>query len=390
MRRTYDESDVKIRAGRKKRPRTKDRPDYSSEDVGLVIETDRGRCQVLTPNPFINAHSFKSINGDNTSHYSTHAELPANSKTHPIVLNSMKARELGRQSVVVGDYVRVVGDLSGEEGTLARIVEVIPRRNSLARTVDDGFSVEKTIVSNIDQLAIVIAAANPEPRHGFIDRALVVAFDQGIKPIIIVTKCDLADPTEFLSMYKDLEIDIYKTNSLSTLLKSADNSDALLEKTLENEEIAKLREVFNGKMSVLLGHSGVGKSTLVNVLLGSFARQTGGVNDVTGRGRHTSSNASAFELPLPARGAAGSDSETANSSQQAGWIIDTPGVRSFGLSHVDKKRVLGSFSEFAQLLEKCPKNCSHNEAGCALSEIEDSGDASALSRLESLRRILLA
>jgi ribosome biogenesis GTPase len=138
--------------------------------------------------------------------------------------------------------------------------------------------------------------------------------------------------------------------------------------------------VLAGKMSVMLGHSGVGKSTLVNSLLGESARQMGGVNDVTGRGRHTSSNASAFELPI----------QVSLQKLSPGWIIDTPGVRSFGLSHVDKKRVLGSFPEFAELLSQCPKNCSHNESGCALSVIETGTDARALSRLSSLRRILSA
>jgi ribosome biogenesis GTPase len=184
-------------------------------------------------------------------------------------------------------------------------------------------------------------------------------------------------------------------------LKSAETSEELTQKTAEDERISRLRDVFNGKVSVLLGHSGVGKSTLVNILLGTFARQTGGVNDVTGRGRHTSSNASAFELPLPRTAPSSRSAHTSHSANlpvtekvvehlQPGWIIDTPGVRSFGLSHVNKERVLGSFSEFASLLQRCPKNCSHNEPTCALTEIEKNGDPKALSRLESLRRILLA
>jgi len=205
------------------------------------------------------------------------------------------------------------------------------------------------IVSNVDQLGIVLAAANPEPRHGFVDRALVVAFDQRIKPIIIMTKCDLADPTEFLSAYKDLDV-----QSLQ-IQRGAD--------------LTALRAALAGKRTVLLGHSGVGKSTLVNALVENAQRATGDVNDVTGRGRHTSSSAIALEL-----------------NDNSGWIIDTPGVRSFGLAHVERDRVIGAFSEFADAIEHCPRNCSHDEEGCALNSMIT--DPNSLARLANLRGLL--
>ena len=208
---------------------------------------------------------------------------------------------------------------------------------------------ERMIVSNVDQLGIVLAAANPEPRHGFVDRALVVAFDQRITPIIIMTKCDLADPTEFLSAYKDLDV-----QSLQ-IQRGAD--------------LTALRTILAGKRTVLLGHSGVGKSTLVNALVESAHRATGDVNDVTGRGRHTSS--SAIALPL---------------NDNSGWIIDTPGVRSFGLAHVERDRVIGAFSEFAEAIEHCPRNCSHDEEGCALNSMFT--DPNSLARLANLRGLL--
>jgi ribosome biogenesis GTPase len=260
----------------------------------------------------------------------------------------MKSRELGKKSVVVGDIVSIVGDVSGNEGTLARIVIVHPRANVLTRTVDDVAEFERMIVSNVDQIAIVIAAADPEPRHGFVDRALVVAYDQGIKPLIIVTKCDLADPTEFLKMYEDLEVQAI------TIDRAAD--------------LTELRSLLKGKRTVLLGHSGVGKSTLVNALTGLDSRATGDVNVATGRGRHTSSSAVALQLT-------------------DGWIIDTPGVRSFGLAHIERDRVIGAFSEFREAIEHCPRNCSHNEAECALNNWPSLSE-SALSRLANLRRLL--
>ena len=316
--RELDEDDVRIRPKRSSRPRTKDRPDYSQAELARIIAVDRGRSTAL-------------IEGSG------------------VVVTAMKARELGKKSVVVGDIVRIVGDISGKVDTLARIVAVEPRVNELTRTVEDDAGMERMIVSNVDQIGIVLAAANPEPRHGFVDRALVVAFDQRIKPLIIMTKCDLADPSEFLSAYKDLDVDSLQ------IQRGAD--------------LTAVRAALAGKRTVLLGHSGVGKSTLVNALVESADRATGDVNDVTGRGRHTSS--SAIALPL---------------NDNSGWIIDTPGVRSFGLAHVQRDRVIGAFSEFAEAIEHCPRNCSHDEDGCALNSMIT--DPNSLARLANLRGLL--
>jgi ribosome biogenesis GTPase len=266
----------------------------------------------------------------------------------------MKARELGKKSVVVGDLVSVVGDLSGTEGSLARVVTVLPRKNSLTRTIDDHVNDERVIVANVDQMGIVVAAANPEPREGFIDRALVVAFDQGIKPIIIMTKQDLADGTDFLNPYKELDITIFKIDKSSDLT-------ALINQLQE-------------QVTVLLGHSGVGKSTLVNKLLGDERRATGDVNDVTGRGRHTSSSAIALQLPSKGK-------------KLSSWIIDTPGVRSFGIAHVEPTRVISAYPEFTEAIKHCPKNCTHNEESCALNNWPNLTPQN-LARLASLRRVL--
>lgn len=316
--RELDEDDVRIRPKRSSRPRTKDRPDYSGADLARIIAVDRGRSAALI-------------------------------EATGVVVTAMKARELGKKSVVVGDIVRIVGDISGRIDTLARIVAVEPRRNELTRTVEDDAGMERMIVANVDQIGIVLAAANPEPRHGFVDRALVVAFDQRIKPLIIMTKCDLADPTEFLSAYKDLAVDSIQIQ--------------------RGGDLTALRAELTGKRTVLLGHSGVGKSTLVNALVESANRATGDVNDVTGRGRHTSSSAVALAL-----------------NDKSGWIIDTPGVRSFGLAHVERDRVISAFTEFAEAIGHCPRNCSHDEEGCALnSMISDPG---SLARLANLRGLL--
>jgi ribosome biogenesis GTPase / thiamine phosphate phosphatase len=322
--RKFDEDDVRVRPSRSTRPRSKERPKYSDAQDALVISVDRGRITALLQ-----------------------SDMPATGAQ--TLLTAVTARELGRKSAVVGDHVKVVGDLTGNPGTLARIVKINERKNSLSRTVDDDPSQERRLVANIDQLAIVAACANPEPRHGFIDRALVIAFDQRITPIIVMTKRDLADPSEFLENYRTLDIPIFE-------IQRGDNLD-------------QLTEILQGRMTVLLGHSGVGKSTLVNALTEEEQRATGSVNEVTGRGRHTSSNAIALLLP------------------GGGFVIDTPGVRSFGLSHIDRSRVIGAFPEFAEIVARCPKNCSHMEETCALNH--SSGlEGRSERRLESLRSLL--
>lgn len=324
--REYDESDVRIRPSRTTRRRSKDRPSHEGSSTAFVTTVDRGRTTCV-------------VEEDN-------GELR--------VVTAMKARELGPKSVVVGDLVQLVGDISGDEGSLSRIVSVNERRNSLKRTVDDAAKVERTIVSNIDQLLIVVAAANPEPRRGLIDRFLVSAFIEKITPIIVVTKVDIAPVPEFMESYRALGVSIITTSS---------------KESSRATEVAGIKEILHEKTSVLVGHSGVGKSTLINDLVPDAERITGDVNDVTGRGRHTSSSAIALAL------------------SNGGWIIDTPGIRAFGLSHLEPAKIVEAFPDFSSIIENCMPNCSHNEESCALNEWVK-GDAEREIRLESLRSLL--
>jgi ribosome biogenesis GTPase len=263
---------------------------------------------------------------------------------------AMRARELGRKSVVVGDRVSLVGDTSGGPDTLARIVRIGERTSVLRRTADDDDPYERVIVANADQLVIVTALADPPPRTGFIDRCLVAAYDAGLAPLLCLTKADLATPDALLDNYADLELEVVTT-------RNDEPPDALR---------AKLAD----RVSVLVGHSGVGKSTLVNALVPGAARSTGVVSAV-GKGRHTST--SAVALPLT----------------EGGWVVDTPGVRSFGLAHVSPESLLHTFTDLAEGAANCPPGCAHTSAadGCALDAWVAAGHAPE-RRLAAYRRLL--
>ncbi|AXK31521.1 ribosome small subunit-dependent GTPase A [Streptomyces armeniacus] len=318
-----DEDDIRVRPGRRgTRPRTHIRPKHEDAAEGFVLTVDRGRITCLVDGRTVTA---------------------------------MKARELGRKGVVVGDRVGVVGDLSGEKDTLARIVRVEERASVLRRTADDDDPYERVIVANADQLAIVTALADPEPRPRLIDRCLVAAFDAGLEALLVLTKSDLAPARQLLDAYDPLGVRHVVTSR---------------GELAEGEAAERVRTLLYGRSTVFVGHSGVGKTTLVNALVPDRQRATGVVNAVTGRGRHTTT--SALALPLP-----GDD----------GWVIDTPGLRSFGLHHVDAARVVQAFPDLVPGTEGCPRACSHDEQDCALDDWVREGHADP-ARLYSLRRLL--
>jgi ribosome biogenesis GTPase len=330
--REYDEDDVRIRPGRASRPRTRLRPKHDDAVEALVITVDRGRYGCVQPD----------------------AEPDE-------VITAMRARELGRKSVVVGDRVALVGDTSGAPGALARIVRIAERTSVLRRTADDDDTtpegrLERVVVANADQLVIVSALADPPPRTGFIDRCLVAAYDADIEPLLCLTKADLAGPGAVLDYYAELD--------LPWVLVRPDS------------DLTELREHLAGRISVMVGHSGVGKSTLVNRLVPDALRAVGVVSAV-GKGRHTSTSAVALRLPRVSR------------KGDPGWIVDTPGIRSFGLAHVSADSLLHGFSDLVEGTVECPPNCGHTAADldCALDAWVAAGKADA-RRLASFRRLL--
>lgn len=334
----FDESQIRMRPNPKaNRPRTKRRPAHTDAEIGRVLGVDRGRYAVLL--------------GEGTDDERT--------------ITAARARELRRTPIVTGDAARVVGDVTGEDGTLGRIVGILERSSLLRRSADDTDQVERVIVANADQMLIVVAAADPEPRERLVDRYLVAALDAGIRPLLVVTKTDLADPSQFLTHFDGLDLQVF-TSAQGEM------------------PVDEIGAALIGHSTVFVGHSGVGKSTLVNALVPGAGRATGHVNEVTGRGRHTSSSTVSLRYVAPAL--------APGAPLGSGWVIDTPGVRSFGLGHVDPQNILAAFTELAAIAENCPRGCTHlpDAEDCALNEAAADGalgDA-GLARLESLQRLL--
>ena len=318
----YDEYAQYERPRRRTRPRTKERPNYDDAAIGKVVTIDRGRYTLL----------LDDADGRR-------------------IVTAMKSRPLGRKGVVVGDEVRVVGDTGGRPDTLARIVEVEPRRSVLRRTADDDDPIERIIVANAEQLVIVAALADPPPRPSLIDRCLVAAYDAGMTPLLCLTKADLAPASDLVGSYEPLGVE--------TLVTRHDRS------------VDELSDRLRGDTSVLVGHSGVGKSTLVNRLVPDAERETNDVNAVTGRGRHTSTSAIALALP------------------EGGLIVDTPGIRSFGLAHVEPATLIEAFSDLSAVAADCPRGCTHSadEPECALDTAVAAGTLDP-RRVDSFRRVL--
>jgi ribosome biogenesis GTPase len=271
---------------------------------------------------------------------------------HAEPIGAVKARVLGRKGIVVGDRVEVVGVEFASPDSAARIVRRLERSTVLRRSADDEDPTERVVVANATQLAIVTAAASPEPNLELIDRAVIAADDAGIPVLIIVTKTDLAPDTAIRMAYQPLGIDVLQVR------------DGVPE--------SAIRDRLTGEVTVVFGPSGVGKSTLVNALIPGALRTTGGVNVVTGKGRHTSTSVRAIALA------------------PQGWIIDTPGVRSLGLAHVPPMGIVHAFPDLPEVLEHCPRDCGHDGDDCALLQWSLTQDVAVQARITSLCELLVA
>ncbi|MDQ1710210.1 MAG: ribosome biosis GTPase / thiamine phosphate phosphatase [Frankiaceae bacterium] len=317
--RGLDEDDIRIRRAGPSRRRTRDQPKHAGAVAGRVIAVDRGRftCRV----------------GDRD-------------------VVAMRAGPIRRTSVVVGDDVDVIGDVSGATDALARIVRVAERSSVLRRTADDTDPIERIVVANAEQLVIVMSVADPDPVPRLIDRCLVAAYDGGLEPLLCLTKHDLGDAADIVAAYRPLGLRVVRVS-----------------RAAGDTGFSELAQLLAERTSVLFGQSGVGKSTLVNRLVPGADRATGEVTAI-GKGSHTSSSVVALALP------------------HGGWVIDTPGVRSFGLGNVTPDTLLQAFPDLQPASADCLPGCDHRtDARCGLDAAVAAGVASP-ERLASYRRLL--
>jgi ribosome biogenesis GTPase len=267
--------------------------------------------------------------------------------------SSLRHRVVAVEDVDVVDPV-AIGDVAKfrdqGDGT-GMIVQIEPRRNEFARRAPGKKPRRQVIVANVDQVVAVFAAAQPSPKWGLLDRYLVDAEAAGIPGVLCVTKMDLADGLihEALVVYERVGYPVVATSAVT------------------GQGLDGLRTALRGRMSVLVGKSGVGKTTLLNALQPGLGLRVAEVSMVTGKGKHTTSGLEMFELEF------------------GGNVVDTPGMREFGLWDLDGTDVAELFPEMRPFLGLCRfgGGCSHtHEPGCAVKRAVERGGI-AESRYQS-------
>ncbi|WP_259066220.1 ribosome small subunit-dependent GTPase A [Mucilaginibacter sp. X4EP1] len=253
--------------------------------------------------------------------------------------------------LAVGDVVDFEMEPDQETGV---ITDLHPRRNYIIRKSINLSKQGQIIAANLDQAMLVVTLASPRTSLGFIDRFLVTAEAYDIQAKLIFNKLDLfsEDGLEILADYKA----IYENIGYPCYEVSA----------LDGTNIEQLQELIKDKVTLFSGHSGVGKSSLINVLLPDLDLRTHQVSDWSDKGMHTTTFAEMFELP------------------QGGFIIDTPGIRELGVIDIEKQELSHFFPEMRERMHDCRfHNCRHiNEPGCAVLVALEDGEIE-LSRYES-------
>jgi ribosome biogenesis GTPase len=307
-----------------------DRPVSPDADAGAAVETltvarvDFGTCLLIDEQGgFHDAHARGKLMG---------------------------ARKSLGNAVVVGDRVRVARD-----GGRVVVEDVEPRRNTFSRRATGEKPLEQVIAANLDQIVVVASVAEPEFRPGFVDRVLSQAEHSGIPARLVLNKSDLGRHDETLAIIEDYRVAGYPGHEICAK---------------RGEGVDTLHHACLARRSLFVGHSGVGKSTLLEVLVPDAVLKSGTVNPKTGKGRHTTT-AAILLRPEP------------------GFeLIDTPGVRGFGLWGIGSRDLEQSYVEFRPHLGSCRfGDCRHsNEPGCALRAAVDAGSVPR-RRFESFRKL---
>lgn len=265
----------------------------------------------------------------------------------------LKQESRGGLKLAVGDEVRLAPDERG--GEALAIVEIRPRRSQLARRQPGGRHGERVVVANVDQVVVVFAAARPDPHPRMLDRFLVIAEGNSLPSRIVVNKVDLADDAAVRARFAHYERAGYPLHLTSVS---------------ERRGLAPLGDALAGRISVLTGPSGVGKSSLLNALFPGLGLRVGEISESVNKGRHTTVGASLHPLP------------------NGGFVADTPGLREVGMWGLPSERVDVCFPEFRALIPACRfADCKHLvEPDCAVRAAIDAGTVSA-ERWESYRTL---
>ncbi len=242
-----------------------------------------------------------------------------------------------RSLVAVGDFVQV--DLSENP----RIEEILPRKNSLSRFSETSFQTEIIIAANVDQLIIVSSYLEPEIKFGLIDRYICAAEIYEITPVICVNKIDLTENRENIKK----KAGFYQENGYSVLFTSAKTGEGL----------SNLKKILKDKETVFSGHSGTGKSSLINKIQPELNLKVMEISDYSKKGVHTTSSSKLLSWNF------------------GGYLVDTPGIRTFGLHRKDKGNIPLIFPGLAEFSKGCKfYNCSHShETGCAVKDAVENG-----------------
>jgi ribosome biogenesis GTPase len=245
--------------------------------------------------------------------------------------------------VAVGDWVDF--EIESDAQSTALIDQILPRHNYINRQSPRHKHQHHIVAANLDQTVLVVTIREPRTSQGFIDRFLVAAEMYHVKPVLVFNKSDLYRAKD-LQLFEALR-DMYQPLGYPVLLVSAEKQEGL----------AELNTVLKDKTTLLSGHSGVGKSSLLNVLFPGMNRKTQDVSGWSGKGQHTTTFAEMFDLP------------------QGGKIIDTPGMREFGIVDLSKQELSHYFPEMKNRIQNCQfNNCLHsNEPGCAIKDAVNQG-----------------
>ena len=241
---------------------------------------------------------------------------------------------------LVGDNVKI--DVISQEEHTGNVIDILPRKNELIRPA----------VANVDQAVVIFAAAKPNPNFNLLDRFLIMMEYQHIPAVICFNKTDLIDETEMENL-----IYAYETSGYRVLFTSAKEQDG----------VEKIRQILKGKTSTVAGPSGVGKSSLINLLAPQAEMETGAISEKIERGRHTTRHAQVIPVPM-------------EDGSEDTYIIDTPGFSSLSVEFYEKETLGTLFPEFQQYEPYCRfRGCSHiSEPDCGVKEALAEGKISKI------------